>query len=316
MRTQKSSNNKINTNIIKKTAKKLGFDFCGIAPATKLTTEKHRYEKWLSMKCHGKMGYLNKNLSLRFNPSLLLDNARSVISLAVNYYPAKKQNPETKYRISKYAYGKDYHLVLKEKLLHLLDHIYEQSGNVNGRAFVDSAPVMEKSWAQKAGLGWIGKNGCLIIPQYGSFVFLCELIIDIELEYDKPFQKNRCGNCTLCIEICPSGAISKEGFVNAQKCISYLNIEMKDHIDENAGHNLFNWVFGCDICQDICPWNRFARPENKNLFGINKKILDLTNKQWENLSKEKYISYIKNTNSVMTRIKYEKLKNNIQICRK
>ncbi len=312
MKDKYPNNNIINSQIIKKKAKNLGFDFCGIAPASKLTKEKYLFEKWLSMKCQGKMSYLEKNSELRFNPSLLLNNAKSVISLALNYYPKKKQNPKTRYKLSKYAYGKDYHLIIKEKLSALLKYIREKTGNADGRAFVDSAPVMEKLWAKKAGLGWIGKNCCFIIPQHGSYFFLCELIVDIELQYDNPFEKNYCGNCTLCIDNCPTQAISEEGFVNAKKCISYLTIEMKDPVDKISNPpELKNWIFGCDICQDICPWNRFAKPENKNLFQLNETILDYNDNKWENFTMEQYLA-VKKSGSPISRIKYEKLKNNIE----
>ncbi len=304
---------KQNSQLIKKIARELGFDFCGIAPISKLTNEQQDYKKWLAKGYHGKMSYLEKNLSLRFNPALFFDNAKSVISLAINYLPSTKQSNDNYYNISKYAYGKDYHQIIKKKLSDLLNKIHEKTDNVNGRGFVDSAPVAERNWAQKAGLGWIGKNGCFIIPQYGSYYFLCELIIDKELDYDEPFTKNYCGNCTKCIDNCPTKAIKKNGFINANQCISYLTIELKDHIDKASNIPKFkNWIFGCDICQDICPWNRFAKAENNNFFSINEVLLNFTDKQWEELTKEQYISQIKKTDSPITRIKYEKLQSNIE----
>ncbi len=316
MQTQTSNQKIINSKKIKKAAIASGFDFCGIARAKKLENEKLYYEKWLSMGCQGKMNYLEKNLTLRFDPSLFFENAKSVISLAINYLPAKNQNPDCRYKISKYAYGKDYHPILKNKLADLLQSIRNEIGKINGRGFVDSAPVMEKTWAQKAGLGWTGKNGCFIIPRFGSYFFLCELIVDIELKYDEVFEKNYCGNCTKCIDVCPTGAINKEGFVDAKKCISYLTIEMKDHIDKKSNLPKYeNWIFGCDMCQDICPWNRFAKAENNNVFMLNETVLGFDDQDWENLDKENYLIYIKKSGSPISRIKYDKLKSNIEFVR-
>ena len=309
-----TSNQKIiNSQKIKKAAKEIGFDFCGIAPAEELENEKYFYKKWLSLGYHGKMSYLEKNFELRFNPSLFFENAKSVISLAVNYFPQEKQNPYSYYKISKYAYGRDYHLLLKKKISQLHEYLKEELGHINGRGFVDSAPVLEKTWAQKAGLGWTGKNGCFIIPKHGSYYFLGELIVDMELAYDEPFMKNHCGNCTKCLDNCPTGAIEENNCINAQKCISYLTIELKDDLAINTNSPKFkNWIFGCDICQDICPWNKFAKPAKKNFFKPNETILNYNDNQWENLSKEQYSSYIKKASSPIARIKYDKLKSNIK----
>ncbi len=313
---QTSNKGIISSQTIKDIARNIGFDFCGIAPAGKLLKDRQYFSKWLSMGCQGKMSYLEKNLDLRFDTSELVEGAKSVISLAINYYPQKAQNSQSRYKISKYAYGKDYHLVLKNKLSLLFEQIKKENGSITGRGFVDSAPVMEKRWAQKAGLGWEGKNGCLIIPKHGSFFFLCELIVDVEFDYDIPLEKNYCGNCTKCIDSCPTQAINKEGFVNAKKCISYLTIELKDNISDNPNNPKFdNWIFGCDICQDVCPWNRFARPANKNTFLLNEAVLDFDGSHWENLTKEQYSSFIKKTNSPISRIKYDKLKSNIEFVR-
>ncbi len=313
MQINNTSKNKINSQIIKKLAREVGFDLCGISPAYELLKEQKDYKKWLSFGCHGKMSYLEKNLDLRFDPSAIVENAKSVISLAVNYYPQKLQNTETYYKFSKYAYGKDYHLILKNMLSVLLGRIREINESVTGRGFVDSAPVMEKSWAQKAGLGWQGKNGCLIVPKQGSYFFLCELIVDMKLEYDKEFVKDYCGNCTRCVEYCPTGAISEEGFVNAEECISYLTIELKDSLVRGSTSPKFdNWIFGCDVCQDVCPWNKFAKPASEDVFGVNEELLDFTDEQWENITREQFLALIKKKNSPMARIKYDKLKSNIE----
>ncbi len=294
---------------IKKTAKDVGFDFCGIAPAEQLREKKKHFETWLANDCHGKMSYLENNKELRFNPSLFFENAQSIIVLAKNYFPEKQQSQKNKYKVSKYALGKDYHIVIKEKLHELLDKIKKDiDPGINGRGFVDSAPIMEKVWAQKAGLGIIGKNGCLIIPENGSFFFLAELIIDKKLNYDKPISENYCENCNKCVENCPGGAISEEVYVNAKKCISYLTIELKDHADTK---NYKNWIFGCDTCQDVCPYNKFAKPDKKNWFELNNRIIELSGSQWEDLSKEDFLKFIKKQKSPIARIKFEKLKRNI-----
>ncbi len=296
------------SHIIKNEAKRLGFDFCGISKAEFLEEEAPRLENWLKAGMHGKMEYMENHFDKRLNPTLLVDDAKSVISLLFNYYPQQIQNPEAP-KISKYAYGYDYHEVVKEKLNEFLNSLKEKIGDINGRAFVDSAPVMDKAWAKKSGLGWIGKNANLINKQHGSFFFIAELIIDLELEYDGPI-KDYCGTCTKCIDACPTEAIVEPFIVDGSKCISYLTIELKEAIPGDFKNKMDNWAFGCDICQDVCPWNRFSSPHHELQFHNQTGLLNLTTKEWHELTEETFQKIFKK--SAIKRTKYKGLKRNLE----
>ena len=267
------------TQLIKQKAKELGFDYCGISKAEKLQKEEPNLESWLSKGFHGKMAYMENHFDLRLDPTKLVDGAKSVISLLYNYFPGEDQDPST-YKIAKYAYGRDYHFVIKDKLKTFLSDLQNELGEIQGRVFVDSAPVMERQWAAKSGLGWIGKNSLLINKTQGSFFFLAEMIIDLELEYDGPV-KDYCGTCTKCIDACPTDAILDDGIVDASKCISYLTIELKESIPEEFRGKYEDWVFGCDICQDVCPWNRFSKKHNEPAFTKTKGVKSVMNEDWE-----------------------------------
>lgn len=295
------------TQLIKQEAKRLGFLSCGISKAEFLEQEAPRLERWLSQNFHGEMKYMENHFDKRLNPKLLVDDAKSVVSLLLNYYPNEMQNPES-YKISKYAYGNDYHFVIKEKLKELLYFIQNEIGEVNGRAFVDSAPVLDKAWAAKSGLGWIGKNANLITQKTGSFYFIAELIIDLDLEYDSP-TTDHCGTCSACIDACPTQAIVSPYVVDGSKCISYFTIELKENIPQAMKGKLDEWVFGCDVCQDICPWNRFSTPNNEPLFSPNSELLSFSKKDWEEITIETFNKVFKN--SAVKRTKYEGLKRNI-----
>jgi epoxyqueuosine reductase len=301
-----------NSSIIKQEAKRLGFDFCGISKAEFLEEEAPRLESWLNSSKHGKMEYMENHFDKRLNPTLLVDGAKSVVSLLYNYYPTQIQITDAP-KISKYAFGKDYHEVIKEKLKDFLNTIKEKIGDVNGRAFVDSAPVLDKAWAKKSGLGWIGKNANLINKQQGSFFFIAELIIDIDLEYDGPI-KDYCGTCTKCIDACPTGAIVEPFIVDGSKCISYLTIELKDAIPTEFKNKMDNWAFGCDVCQDVCPWNRFSMPHNETEFNNQTGLLNLTNDEWYELTEETFNSVFKQ--SAVKRTKYKGLKRNLEFIKK
>ncbi len=296
------------SSIIKQEAKRLGFDFCGISKAEFLEEEAPRLEAWLSSKMHGKMEYMENHFDKRLNPTLLVDDAKSVVSLLYNYYPEQTQNTDAP-KISKYAYGKDYHEVIKEKLKEFLLTLKEKIGDVNGRAFVDSAPVLDKAWAKKSGLGWIGKNANLINKQQGSFFFIAELIIDIELEYDGQMQ-DYCGTCTKCIDACPTEAIVEPFIVDGSKCISYLTIELKDAIPNEFKNKMDNWAFGCDVCQDVCPWNRFSAPHHETEFNNQTGLLNLTNDEWHEITEETFSVIFKH--SAVKRTKYKGLKRNLE----
>ena len=297
------------TNKIKQEALKLGFSACGIAKARFLEEEKEHYTNWLAQNKHGKMGYLNKNLDKRLDPRKLLDNAKSIIVLLHTYYPAKLQEDSTAPIISKYAYGEDYHFVLKDKMRMLLQFINTEIGETKARIFTDSAPVSEKKWAQLAGLGWIGKNSNLL-TQKGSFYFISELIIDKELPYDKPYIKDHCGNCTRCIDACPTQAITEQYSVDGSKCISYLTIELKGDIPENYKGQLENRVFGCDICQDVCPFNRKPIPTSEERFSPHPALLKMSKYEWSELDHNKFLEIFKN--SAVKRTKYKGLKRNLE----
>jgi epoxyqueuosine reductase len=266
--------------LIKDEALRLGFMQCGIAKAEFLNEEAPRLEKWLANNHHGKMAYMENHFDKRLDPRLLVDDAKSVISLTLNYYSEAQQTDPEAPKISKYAFGSDYHQVIKSKLSTLLDFIAEHVGEVAGRAFVDSAPVLDRAWAKRAGIGWIGKNSNLISKKSGSFFFLAELIVDLDLEYDNAFETDHCGTCTKCIDACPTDAILSPFIIDAKKCISYLTIELKDEIPNHFNGKMDNWMFGCDICQDVCPWNRFSVPHSEPAFQPNDNLLQMKKEDW------------------------------------
>ena len=299
-----------NTQLIKGFAAKLGFDFCGIAKAVQLGDDAKRLESWLGKGFNGSMQYMENHFELRIDPSKLVPGAKYVITLLLNYFPSAQQNNDAP-KISKYAYGSDYHEVIRSKLKLLLQSIKENIGEVNGRGFVDSAPVLERSWAQKSGLGWIGKNGNLISKQSGSFFFIATLITDIELEYDNAFAKDYCGTCTKCIDHCPTEAIMPDKVIDGSKCISYFTIELKGAlIPENMKGKFDNWMFGCDVCQDVCPWNRFSKPGNEINFSPISEILNFSTTDWEALTEESFKSIFKN--SPLKRTKFDGIKRNLK----
>lgn len=281
---------------------------CGISEAGFLEKEAPRLEKWLKNNNHGQMSYMENHFDKRLDPTLLVDGAKSVVSLLLNYYPSELQR-EDSYKISKYAYGQDYHFVIKEKLNELLFSIQEHIGTVSGRAFVDSAPVLDKAWAAKSGLGWIGKNSNLITQKVGSFYFVAELIIDLELEYDFA-TTDHCGSCTACLDACPTQAIIAPYQVDGSKCISYYTIELKDNLPEEMKGKLDDWAFGCDVCQDVCPWNRFSKAHNEPLFQANPELLSYSKQDWEEITAETFQKVFKD--SPLKRTKLEGLKRNIQ----
>ncbi|MCZ8090996.1 tRNA epoxyqueuosine(34) reductase QueG [Flavobacterium sp.] len=295
------------TSFIKAEAKRLGFLSCGISKAGFLEEDAPRLEKWLNQNHHGKMDYMTDYFDKRLDPTLLVPDSKSVITVLLNYYPPDFQNSDS-YKISKYAYGKDYHSVLKKKLKKLLRAIRTEIGDVSGRAFMDFAPVMEKSWAAKSGLGWIGKNANLITQKTGSFYFIAELILDLELEYDNP-TTDHCGSCTACIDACPTEAIVAPYVVDGSKCISYYTIELKENIPQEMKGKLDDWMFGCDVCQDVCPWNRFSKAHSEPLFTPYPELLSYSKKDWEEITEETFAKVF--TNSPLKRTKLEGLKRNI-----
>tara|TARA_R110000823_G_scaffold315678_2_gene449470 strand:- start:37259 stop:38188 length:930 start_codon:yes stop_codon:yes gene_type:complete len=303
-----------NTTIVKQTAQKLGFDFCGISKAEFLAEEAPRLEAWLKKGNHGEMRYMENHFDKRLDPSKLVPGAKSVVSLLYNYYPEKdlaEEHPDH-LKLAKYAYGEDYHFVIKDRLKTFMSILKEEIGDVEGRVFVDSAPVMERQWAAKSGLGWLGKNTLLINKGQGSYFFLAELIIDLELEPDGPI-KDYCGTCTRCIDACPTDAITPYE-VDANKCISYLTIELKDQIPDSFQGKMDNWVFGCDICQEVCPWNRFSKPHSEPTFHPKNELLELFNNNWQDLTEEVFRSVFKG--SAVKRTKLEGLKRNIKMAKK
>lgn len=282
--------------------------FCGVSKAEFLEEEAPRLEKWLNSNFHGNMSYMENHFDKRLDPRLLVDGAKSVVSLALNYFPEKIQTNDS-YKLSKYAYGEDYHFIIKWKLKELMKFIQTEIGEVGGRVFVDSAPVLDRAWAKKSGLGWIGKNTNLINKQAGSFFFIAELIIDLELEPDGPV-KDYCGTCTACIDECPTNAIPEPYVVDGSKCISYLTIELKDEIiPKEFQGKIEDWMFGCDICQDVCPWNRFSTPHSEPLLNPKPQLLGLNKKDWEDLTEEVFRDLFKN--SAVKRTKFKGLKRNI-----
>lgn len=296
------------TSLIKQKATELGFMFCGISKAEFLEEEAPRLENWLNQNMHGQMSYMANHFDKRLDPTKLVDGAKSVISFALNYYPKKEQNPNT-YKISRYAYGQDYHHVIKSKLKELMHFINEEIGEVNGRGFVDSAPVLDKAWAKKSGLGWMGKNTNIIHPKNGSYFFLAELIVDLELVPDGPI-KDYCGTCTACIDACPTDAIEEPYVVNGSKCISYFTIELKDKIPDEMKGNFEDWIFGCDICQEVCPWNRFSKPHNTKEFEPHHAVIENSKKDWEEITHEIFNEIFRK--SAVKRTKFEGLQRNIQ----
>lgn len=300
------------TQLIKAEAQRLGFLSCGISKAGFLEEEAPRLENWLNNQMHGQMSYMENHFDKRLNPTLLVDGAKSVISLLLNYYPSEHQNKDS-YKISKYAYGQDYHHVIKEKLKELLHFIQTEIGEVSGRAFVDSAPVLDKAWAAKSGLGWVGKNSNLITQKVGSFYFIAELIIDLELEYDTP-TTDHCGSCTACLDACPTEAIVAPYVVDGSKCISYFTIELKDNLPQEMKGKFDDWMFGCDVCQDVCPWNRFSKPHNEPLFQANSDILNFSKSDWEEITVDTFQKVFKN--SAVKRTKYQGLLRNINFLKK
>jgi len=297
------------TTWIKEEAKRLGFDGIGIAKAEPMEEEARRLEAWLQQGFHGKMGYMENHFEKRTDPTLLVPGAKSVISLLYNYYTIEQQKDPTAPKISKYAYGKDYHYVVKDKLKELLGFISAKIGTVSGRCFVDSAPVLERDWAKRSGLGWIGKNTLLIHPKKGSYFFLAELIIDLELSTDHPI-KDYCGTCTRCIDACPTEAISPNGYImDGSKCISYFTIELKESIPASYKGKFENWMFGCDICQEVCPWNRFSSPHQEEQFQPAPTLLEMTKQEWVEITEDVFKKVFKK--SPVKRTKYAGLKRNI-----
>lgn len=298
------------TEFIKTTAQSLGFDYCGIAKAAKMDKEARILESWLNNGFNGKMSYMENYFDLRTDPSKLVPGAKSVITLLLNYFPSQEQNPNAP-QISKYAYGNDYHEVIRNKLKTFLQLIKENIGEVNGRGFTDSAPVLERSWAQRSGLGWVGKNGNLITKENGSFFFIATLITDLELEADNPFIKDYCGTCTKCIDNCPTEAILPDKVIDGSKCISYFTIELKDMLIPGEMKDKFeNKLFGCDICQDVCPWNRFSTPNDTIEFTPINEILNFSKNDWEELTEESFKIIFKK--SPLKRSKYEGIKRNLK----
>ena len=299
-----------NTRFIKNTASRLGFDFCGIARAQKLDDDAARLEEWLQKGMHGNMLYMEKYFDMRVDPAKLVPGAKSVITLLKNYYPAAHQQPGTP-KISKYAFGKDYHEVIRKQLNELIACIKETVGEIHGRGFVDSGPVLERTWAQRSGLGWVGKNGNLINKQSGSYYFIATLITDLSLQYDDPFAKDFCGTCTKCIDACPTNAILPGKVVDGSKCISYFTIELKEMLIPGEMKGKFdNWMFGCDTCQDVCPWNRFSKPNNEINFTPVPEILNLSSQEWEIMTEESFQKIFKD--SPLRRSKFKGIQRNLK----
>jgi len=302
------------TALIKQKARELGFFYCGISKADFLAQQAPRLEKWLASGLHGKMDYMERNIDKRLDPRLLVDDAKSVVSLLLNYYTPEKQTDPSAPKISQYAYGEDYHFVIKDKLKHLFQFIHDEIGEVGGRVFVDSAPVMDKAWAEKSGLGWIGKNTNLIHPKEGSFFFIAELILDLQLTPDGP-MKDYCGTCTKCIDACPTEALIQPYVIDAKKCISYLTIELKDEILPAEFKGKMNdWMFGCDICQDVCPWNRFAKKHNESRFNPQRELLEMSKSDWKDLTEEVFQEVFRK--SAIKRTKLQGLQRNIAFIKK
>lgn len=298
------------SSIIKQLAHQCGFQFCGIAKAVRLTEDARRLESWLHKGFHGNMDYMQRHFDLRIDPTQLIPGAKSVITLLCNYFPQQQQNTSVP-QIAKYAYGTDYHFVIRKKLNQLTAGIKEQIGHINGRGFTDSAPVLERSWAQRSGLGWVGKNGNLITRQSGSFFFIATLITDLELHYDDAFAKDYCGTCTRCIDACPTQAILPNKEVDGSRCISYFTIELKDALIPQEQKGKFeNWMFGCDTCQDVCPWNRFSTPHTEPQFNPLPGLLNLSTNDWEHMTETTFRTIFKN--SPLQRTKFKGIQRNLK----
>ena len=297
---------------IKTKAKSLGFMSCGISKAGFLEEEAPKLENWLNKNMNGEMSYMERNFDMRLDPTKIVEGAKSVISLTYNYY-TEKTSKDSNFKISKYAYGNDYHFVIKNKLKDLFEYIKEKTGDINGRVFVDSAPILERAWAKKSGLGWIGKNTNLISKKNGSFFFLCEIILDLELEYDH-IETDHCGSCTACIDACPTNAIVEPYVVDGSKCISYYTIELKNNIPDYAKNTYDEWIFGCDICQDVCPWNRFSKPHQEPLFNPNDEFLSISKNDWIEMTKETFNKVFKN--SAIKRAGFDGIKRNIEFIKR
>ena len=296
------------TELIKSKALDLGFSFCGISKAEFLKDEAPQLEEWLKRNYQGKMSYLENHFEKRLDPRLLVPGAKSIISLIYNYFPKSDLGRTHELKVSKYAYGEDYHIVVKEKLNALIQSIRDDIGDVGGRAFVDSAPVMERAWAKRSGIGWIGKNSLLLNREMGSFFFLAELILDLDLEYDNAI-KDYCGSCTACMDACPTDAIAEPYVVDGSKCISYFTIELKDEIPAEVKGKFSNWIFGCDICQDVCPWNSFSKPHNEERFQPSPEFQGMTKQQWIEITEEVFKEVF--GKSALQRTKFSGLKRNV-----
>ncbi len=298
------------TQLIKAKAISLGFESVGIAKARFLEEEASNLEQWLKSGYQGEMSYLANNFDKRLDPTKLVEGAKSVISLSYNYFPdEEKTQRDDSYKIARYAYGQDYHYVVKDKVKELLEYIQEEIGEVGGRAFTDSAPVMERAWAEQSGLGWRGKNSLLLQRNKGSYFFLAELIIDLDLEYDYPFSTDHCGTCTKCIDACPTNAIIDEKTVDGSKCISYFTIELKGAISNSLKDSFEDWMFGCDICQEVCPWNRFSKPHKESQFEPDSRLLNYDKSQWREITQEVFSEIFKK--SAVKRTKFTGLIRNI-----
>ena len=296
------------TDFIKNKAIDLGFISCGISKSGFLQDEIGRFENWLKNNYHGKMSYMERNFDKRLDTTKLVEGSKSVISLLYNYYPSKKLNDQNNFKISKYAYGKDYHFIIKNKLKTFLNEMRNEIGDIHGRVFVDSAPILERAWAKKSGLGWIGKNTNLISKKTGSFFFIAEIIVDLELNYDNE-TKDYCGSCTACLDACPTDALYEPYKIDASKCISYFTIELKEQFSSELKEDFNDWIFGCDICQDVCPWNKFSKPNNEPLFQPHEDLEHYKKKDWIEMTDEVFNVVFKE--SPLKRTKYKGLKRNI-----
>jgi epoxyqueuosine reductase len=302
-------NKKNLTQFIKDKARELGFDEVGIARARRLSEAEPALKAWLEEGMHGEMHYMENHYEKRLDPGLLVDGSKSLVTVLLNYFPGEKLDPGDRYRLSKYAYGADYHVVVKQKLTKLLEEIEKVTGPFRARVFTDSAPLMDKVWAREAGLGWIGKNTCLINKKRGSYCFIGHLVCDLELEYEQPYTKDHCGSCNLCLEACPTGAIHKPYQLDARKCISYLTIEYRGPFSKEQDKSLHGWIFGCDICQDVCPWNGKAVAHKTTEFNPTGELKQMQAEDWINLTEEKYKILFRH--SAVSRVKYTGLKRNI-----
>lgn len=300
---------KRNSQLIKRLAKQIGFSSCGISRARFLHEEEKNFEDWLKQGYQGTMSYLEKNFDKRLDPTKLVPGAKSIISLTFNYFPTKKKFNDNSFLISKYAYGKDYHIIIKDKLKELFSQMKKEVGDIEGRVFVDSAPIHERAWAKISGLGWIGKNSLLLNKKMGSYFFLAEIICDLDLEYDSTVS-DHCGTCTKCIDACPTDAITQAQVVDANRCISYLTIENKNEIPKELSKSFNNYIFGCDICQDVCPWNKFSTSHNEKEFLPNEEFSKMSKKDWQELTHETFNKIFKN--SAVKRAKFQGLKRNIK----